>query len=177
MRKLNRKGYVTVEVLVSAVIAAAIAVFLIDLTVKLVNKTDDAYVDVTLTTDKALVIDNIKSNILYDINKYGVISDINCTTDKICNIRFANSNSYSEERLITITDDNIIKYCEADQEGSICFYTKKLDSSLSDINIKSSKSGSISDSDGDYVIFTITGKNIFFDNDYTINIPILNKYD
>lgn len=177
MKKLNRKGYVTVEVLISSVIAAAIAVFLIDLTVKLVSKTDDAYIDVTLTTDKALIIDNIKSNILYDmnVNKYGVISGIDCTNNKTCNITFANSHNYSEDRFIIITDDNIIKYCVDDQDEDKCFYAKKLDSSLSDIRIISNKSGSISD--GDYVIFTITGKNIFSDKDYSITIPILNKYD
>ena len=171
MKKLNRKGYVTVEVLVAAVIAAAIAVFLIDLTVKLVNKTDDAYVDITLTTDKALIIDNIKSNISYDmnVNKYENMDYISCSTSN-CIIDFLNSYDRSEERKIII-ENNILKYCD----GKNCFYTKKLDSSLSDIGIKSNINGKVENNA--YVFFTITGKNIFSDEDYSITVPILNKYD
>ena len=60
MKKLNRRGYMTIEIILASVITFVIAFFLIDLTIKLVNTTDDAYADTVLTTDKALVIKNIK---------------------------------------------------------------------------------------------------------------------
>ena len=41
--KLNRKGYLTVEIILAYTIAFAIAFFLIEITVKLVSKTDDIY--------------------------------------------------------------------------------------------------------------------------------------
>ena len=43
--KLNRKGYLTVEIILASTIAFAIAFFLIEITVKLVSKTDDIYRD------------------------------------------------------------------------------------------------------------------------------------
>ena len=43
MVKLNKKGYLAVEVILASVVAVSIAVFLIDLTVKMVNKTRRSY--------------------------------------------------------------------------------------------------------------------------------------
>lgn len=61
--KLNRKGYLTVEVILASVIAVTIAFFLMEITIKLVNVTDDAYVNTELLTDKTLIIKNIKGQL------------------------------------------------------------------------------------------------------------------
>ena len=63
MKKINRKGYLTVEIILASSIAFVIAVFLIDLTIKLSNKTDDAYLDTILTTDKAIITNKIMMDI------------------------------------------------------------------------------------------------------------------
>ena len=49
--KLNRKGYLTVEIILASTLAFAIAFFLIEITVKLVSKTDDIYRDIIITND------------------------------------------------------------------------------------------------------------------------------
>lgn len=162
MKKLNRKGYITVEILLASIISAVIAVFLIELTVKLVSKTDDAYVDTLLTIDKALIIKNIKENIETDINKYGVINQITCETNK-CTIQFKKNSK------IIKTETKDIKYCS---DSNNCTYEKKLNNALSNIKI-SSKNSNIDEDE--YAFIQIKAENIFADNNYIINIPILNS--
>ena len=41
MKKLNRRGYMTVEIIIASVIAFSIAFFLIEITMKLVDVTDN----------------------------------------------------------------------------------------------------------------------------------------
>ena len=61
--KLNRKGYLTVEIILASTIAFAIAFFLIEITVKLVSKTDDVYHETVIAYDDAIIINNIKEKI------------------------------------------------------------------------------------------------------------------
>ena len=67
MLKLNRKGYLTIEIILASAIAFVIAFFLIDITMKLVDKTDNYYVDTVFMTDKALITKNIKELIYLNI--------------------------------------------------------------------------------------------------------------
>ena len=60
MKKLNRKGYMTVEIIIASVIAFSIAFFLMEITIKMVNVTEDNYKDIVVITDNALVISSIK---------------------------------------------------------------------------------------------------------------------
>ena len=60
MKKLNRRGYLTIEIVLAATLAFTIAFFLIDLTIKFANKTDDIQLDTLYITDNALIIENIK---------------------------------------------------------------------------------------------------------------------
>ena len=89
--KLNRKGYLTVEIILASTIAFAIAFFLIEITVKLVSKTDDIYRDTIITTDSSIVTRNIKkeikkvdtSEILTDNNTLSNYQIITYEIDKI----------------------------------------------------------------------------------------------
>lgn len=67
MFKLNKKGYLAVEVILASVVAVSIAVFLIDLTVKMVNKTNDNYTNTLFLTDKALITNNLRKEIKQDM--------------------------------------------------------------------------------------------------------------
>ena len=51
--KLNRRGYLTVEIIIASAMAVTIAIFLMEITINLVNVSDDAYVSTELLTDKA----------------------------------------------------------------------------------------------------------------------------
>ncbi len=171
MLKLNRKGYLTIEIILASAIAFVIAFFLIDITMKLVDKTDNYYVDTVFMTDKVLITKNIKELIENDINDLGRITKVDCS-DNSCTIIFNNNNT--NPRNLTIGENNdenskVISY--SSNEGDI--YTKKFDTKLSgnvDISVSTSN-----DTDKKYIVFYMTFTNIFEGNDYDIIIPIVNE--
>lgn len=170
MKKLNRKGYLTVEIIIASVIAFAIAFFLMEITINLVDITDNEYVDTNFMTDKALIMKNIKKNIQEDMLEYEEINEIRCNSSNTeCKIYFAYSGGPSEARKITIDNENrMILYTdlvEGDNKNTI--YTKDIDSNYSNMTITGGR-------EGNYVYFQIKGKNIFSDELYDINIIVYN---
>lgn len=162
MNKLNRRGYLTIEIILAGVMTFVIAFFLIDLTMSLTDITDNTYEDTTLVTDKALVIKNIKENIENDMCSNGGISNVICIGNS-CTI---NMNVNNVVRKITIDPDSkTLNY--TDGVGTV-IYTKELQESFSNISINSTNSNG-------YYNFKITGKNIFIDKSYNINIIVYNK--
>ena len=153
--KLNRRGYVAIEVILASIVSITIAVFLIDITVRLVSRTDNNYTDTIFASDKALLTKNIKEEIENDISNKGVIDSISCSNFN-CNITF---NDRSSKELSI--EGNTITY------GS---YTKEVDKRLGgEVKVNSS----ISD-DKKYVTINITFTNIFDDSDYSVIVPISN---
>lgn len=153
--KLNRKGYMTIEIILAAVVTFVIAFFLIDLTMDLSSTTDDAYADTVLVTDKALITKNIKENIENDICEYGNIKSVNCNNNT-CNISMNSGNTVN----LSISGNKV------EYSGSVT-YSKEIDKSLSDITLTSNNSNN-------YYLFKISGRNIFVDNNYDINIFVYN---
>lgn len=168
MKKLNRKGYLTIEVILASAITFVIAFFLIEITMKIVSTTDDAYADTIIMTDRALVIKNIKENIEKDICEFDGITDVTCNSNnKECVISFNRTAGPREARVIEIVGKEI-KYGDGEQDTDrTYFYTKELNKRLSDITITS-------ENNGDYYLFKITGENIFTDKNYDINIIVYN---
>lgn len=173
--KLNRKGYLTVEIILASTIAFAIAFFLIEITVKLVSKTDDIYRDTIITTDSSIVTRNIKKEIKKVINEEEnnkTISNITCINDKECAITFKDTNNNSITNIVK-TEKNKIEYIDANNNSK---YSKELDNSISELkiysNIKNIK-GDVSEESSVYL--KIVGKNIFTGKDYLIIIPIYNS--
>lgn len=161
MFKLNRKGYMAVEIILASVVSITIAVFLIDITVKLVNKTDDYHVDTVFVNDKALIIKNIKEEIQNDINSNGIITSISCSGNS-CNIGY--ENGVSKELSIN----------QETSEISYSSYTKKIDTRLSgEVSISGNMSGD-KPSDSKYIVINIKFSNIFNNNDYDMIIPVSN---
>lgn len=70
--KLNKKGYMLIEIVIASVIALVMAYFLIEVTVKLVNKNNDYYIDSILLADKNIItkeiMDDINSKKLIAVN-------------------------------------------------------------------------------------------------------------
>lgn len=158
MKKLNNKGYLTVEIVVASVIAFAMAFFLMDITVKIVNDTEEAYVDTILTTDKALIMKNIKENIENDTK--------DCTSQRVDS---ETSNTYCftcglKQRRLYISD-NVIYY--KNNKNDEIIYEKKLNDKFKNAKLTDKQSEN-------YVLFKIEGENIFSDKDYNINIFIYN---
>lgn len=81
MKKLNNKGYLTVEVVLASVIAFGIAYFLLNLTIKVKDKNDDMLVKTILINDKAI----IENNIMKDNDKYTSVELEECAQKKMYN--------------------------------------------------------------------------------------------
>lgn len=160
MKKLNRKGYMTVEIIIASVIAFSIAFFLMEITIKLVDISDNEYVNTNFMTDKALIMKNIKENIRNDIGDYGNVKTISCNNN-ICSIKF--SDDVTRE-LIVDNANFEVKYKE--NSGSV-LYSKKISDGLSNVSLSGDK-------EGNYVYFQIKGDNIFSNEIYDINIVVYN---
>ena len=155
MKKLNNKGYLTVEIILAATIAFTIAFFLIEITVNFSNASDNYYVDTIFLTDKALITDNIKTRIQDDIDDNGLITNVTCTNNK-CTITYENGSSELKY------ENNSIKYNND--------YSKE----IKNINFKSiDVYGGFNE--GDYIRFVISFDNTFTDNNYDINVLMLNS--
>ncbi len=168
MKKLNRRGYMTIEIIIASVIAFSIAFFLMEITIKLVDINDNEYISTNFMTDKALIMKNIKENIQNDIDEYEKVYKIECNNN-ICSIIFDRSGGPTEARRLIIDNQNdtiMVKYTENSDNGKV-LYLKELSSGLSNISL----SGNIV---GNYVYFQIKGNNIFSNETYDINIVIYN---
>ena len=175
MKKLNKKGYLTIEIILGATIAFVIAFFLIEITTKMVSDTEDTYRDTVVTTDGALITSGIKDAI--ESHETG--------------IKKIEENSYYEKYTITYEDGNqgVIelsydyskkRYTVSYYEGSIVYYKKELDSSLSrcyivievyDTNGKVTDLSNLVDKN---IYIEIGGRNYFTDKLYSFIIPIDN---
>ena len=161
--KLNRKGYLTIEIILGATIAFAIAFFLMEITIKMVNVTEDNYKDIVVITDNALVISSIKE--LLD-NKE--ITNITCSSN-ICTITYDDIDNTTHTTHLGIDNRSVIY-----KESTNYLYVKELDKSLSNITLTSTIIGDITGENKNNIYFKITAQNIFIDKDYSIIIPIDN---
>lgn len=168
MKKLNRRGYLTIEIILGSVIAFAIAFFLIEITAKMISNNNDTFRDTIITTDNALIISGVKSEIEIKSTDTGV-SEIECNNNS-CDIKFADN---SNGKLYISKDDNLKINKIVYEMNNVITYQKELDSSLSDIKLTSNITGEVADK---YIYFKITSKNIFLDKEYNIIIPIDNFY-
>ena len=153
--KLNRKGYLTIEIILGAVIAFGIAFFLIEITTKLVSVSEDNYKDTIVSTDSALIISGVKELIEEENSR---ITNISCSNNT-CTISSSNG-QYSLK-----VDGNKLSYSKDNT-----LYERNIDSSLSDITLTSSVNGNATNKDNIY--FKISGKNIYSGKVYDIIIPI-----
>lgn len=170
MKKLNRRGYLTIEIILGSVIAFAIAFFLIEITVKMVSNNDDTFRDTIITTDNALIISGVKE--VVENNTDG-INNINCNDNNICYITYKDGNTGTLEIADSTVDGSTVKIVKY-EKNNVITYQKELDSSLSDIKLTSNITGDGEVTDESNIYFKITGKNIFLDKEYNIIIPIDN---
>lgn len=171
--KLNRKGYLTVEIILASTIAFAIAFFLIEITVKLVSKTDDVYHEAVIAYDDAIIINNIKEKIKDYIIETDGLALVECKNNE-CNIWGERVGGATEERYLYYdSESKEIRFSEGAEEGKdrVTLYSKKVDDSISEVEISSNINGNVKPSDR-IVFFNIKLKNIFTDNAYEMVIPI-----
>lgn len=171
--KLNRKGYLTVEIILASAVAFAIAFFLMEITVKLVSKTDDVYHETVITYDDAIIINNIKDKIIDYIIETDGLALVECKNNE-CNIWGERVGGATEERYLYYdSESKEIRFSEGAEEGKdrVTLYAKKVDDSISEVEISSNINRNVKPSDR-IVFFNIKLKNIFTDNAYEMVIPI-----
>ncbi len=63
LMKLNRKGYMLVEIIIASALAFGMAFFMINMTIRLKNKNDDMLVETLVSTDKAIIMNSIMRSV------------------------------------------------------------------------------------------------------------------
>ena len=87
--KLNKKGYMLVEIVLASALAFGIAYFILDLTIKLKNKNDDLLVETLVNTDKTIIANALMRHAIeegenFDCNKISINDNVIAyDTDKI----------------------------------------------------------------------------------------------
>ena len=167
MKKLNRRGYLTIEIVLAATLAFTIAFFLIDLTIKFANKTDDIQLDTLYITDNALLIENIREVINIDKDA-GEITSIECKNEENkCTFTF----DEGKQSTLKIDNDNKEVLYTGLKEGNN--YTKKVSDNLTLEKISvGGKTEGFLQVNQPYQIITIKARDIFVDKNYDINILI-----
>lgn len=167
MKKLNRRGYLTIEIVLASTLAFTIAFFLIDLTIKFANKTDDIQLDTLYITDNALLIENIREIINIDKDA-GEITSIECINEENkCTFTF----DEGKQSTLEIDNDNKEVLYKGLKEGNT--YTKKVSDNLTleKISVGGKTEGFLQENQP-YQIITIEARDIFVDKNYDINILI-----
>ena len=135
MKKLNNKGYMLVEVIISSAIALVMAYFLVEITVKLVNKNNDYYEQSVFVSDKNILTKSIM-DVFYDEYFELAKVDYNNGSNSV-NFTFQYYDYYYKEmkqEVFTLTiDGNVVSYscsngCGDEEDYS---YKKELSSDLS----------------------------------------------
>ena len=155
----------TVEIIIASVIAFSIAFFLMEITMKLVDVTDNEYADTNFMTDKALIMTNVKKYVKEYLDELKSNNDqIMSFTCQQNNCDFESSENSSMISLgIDIDNDNTLIF----KKEKTILYSKTLDNG---IKVNSLTGGN----KGNYIYFQIKCTNIFSDEDYNINIVIYN---
>ena len=174
MKKLNRRGYLTIEIVLASTLAFTIAFFLIDLTIKFANKTDDIQLDTLYITDNALLIENIREVINIDKDAEvengdaGKITSIECKKEENkCTFTF----DEGKQSTLKIDNDNKEVLYTGFKEGNN--YTKKVSDNLTLEKISvGGKTEGFPQVNQPYQIITIKARDIFVDKNYDINILI-----
>ena len=144
--KLNRKGYMLIELILSSVLAMTIAYYLLNLTYKFKDKNEDVYNSTYLVTDKILITKNIMNDLEGKIIEFQRLDNnkITFTAD-------------GENRKITI-DNKSINYTDGNNR---IIYSKTLENSMEIGNISFENN-----------IVTIPITNIYTSEPTYIKIPI-----
>lgn len=172
--KLNKKGYMLVEIVISSVLAMSIALYLLNLTYQFKNKNEDIYQSISYSSDKIA----ITKNIMNDLDNQ-IITDIksNGTSEVIL---MSTSGTSEEKRKIKITSPSTdilqnkqvtITYGKIDNNNfditDVSYYQKKLQKSLLFKGIEIDKL-----SNPNIATIKIKLESMYTNDDYSINLFI-----
>lgn len=125
--KLNQKGYMLVEIVLSAVLAMSIAYYLLNLTYKFNNTNADLYESIVYMNYKTI----ITKNIMQDLEQGNIVSgsvESNLSSSE-SNVSFVlvKEDGFSEKRKLEVKDSSsgtVIEYGKWDSTNG--FYTEDI---------------------------------------------------
>ena len=170
--KLNKKGYLIVEIIVASVIAMTMMYFLMEITIKIKNINEDYYIKTKLETDKVLMT----REIMKDINSMYVT---NITTHEDVDNKFIIFTfDTGDTKMMKLSKDGsktIFKYGESvDEENQFTFkeendvYTKTVDENLTLGNIDITN-------DSDILTLKTPATNMYLEQDYGLDLAVSYK--
>ena len=153
--KLNKKGYVLIEIIVAFSLAMAIAYYILNLTYKFKNTNEDIYQSTLYLKDKELVTKNIMNDL-----ERGTITSFptNSTTDLTANgsskritfqIKIGETTEYRKLQITKDASGTTITYGKTNTQGGnfvtadSSYYQKKLEKSLIVKSIETKKNNKI----------------------------------
>jgi len=131
--KLNRNGYMLIEIIISSVLAMTIAYYLLNLTYKFKNTNEDIFESISYTKDKILVT----KNIMNDLENRDISSARYEITTNSLTINFYTTTLETEQLRLYINKENdktTIEYGKILNGGfdtsDVSYYKKELPSTL-----------------------------------------------
>lgn len=177
--RLNQKGYMLVEIILSSVLAMTIAYYLLNLTYQFKNTNEDIYQSITYENDKIAITKNIMNDLDTGIVKEIDAENIYNKNDIVIDFKLklkkdSVEDSIEERRRIEIkTDSSGTTFYYGKRNASntsydtshISYYVKKMQSSLKiDVNHIEINSNS------NYLTITIPVFSIYEDENYDIKL-------
>lgn len=161
--KLNKKGYMLVEIIISFTIAMGIAYYLMNLTYKFKNVVEDIYQDTLYMKDK----ENITKNIMNDLDN----KTIKSITESTNTVSFSIKEDNFQRKIKITRNDNgtTIEYGKVDGNHFIedeTYYKKNFEKSLQVGNIETKIINDM------IVTIKIDARSIYNDNDYSVKLTI-----
>lgn len=165
-----------VEIILASVIAMGIAIYLLNLTYKFKNTNDELHRSITYVNDKNLVVKNIMNDLVdLSVEQFMYDSGTNAsgTSYQQIFLRAVDKNGTTVYRKIYISGRSIqygmtSTYKGAYDRNDYTYYAKTLEKNMV-IGTCSVSSGTSSTK------ITIPVDNMYDDNDYDINLIVLNK--
>lgn len=169
--KLNKKGYMLIEIVLSSVLAMSIALYLLNLTYQFKNKDEDIYQSITYSSDKIA----ITKNIMNDLENQVIINIVKKSNSEV--LLTTNSTGIEETRKLQITNPSTnesqnqeitITYGKYKNNtfdtSDVSYYQKKLQKSLLFKGIE------ITNSNANIVTIKIKFESMYNDDDYSIKL-------
>ncbi len=112
VNKLNRKGYMLIEIILASVLAFAIAYYVMNITIKLKNKNDDLLVETLVSTDQTIINNKLMN--------YAMNEGANFDCSKLVVNKNNNTITYNSEVIDVVNDYAILgdNVCEV-KDGTI----------------------------------------------------------
>ena len=146
--KLNQKGYMLVELVLSSVLAMTIALYLINLTYQFKNKNEDIYQSITYSKDKIAITKNIMNDLDNQIVTF-IKTDSTKTGDKTIYNNYLtviskkdSTENFRNIQIVQSKEGTSIFYGKWNKntnsfdKSDVSYYEKELDKSLIVRNVK-----------------------------------------